>query len=368
MAAHRANGPSPTRDGAKGPGERRLYAIVRGVLVPPRPPRSAFADAETEQLLAELRALDTPDLLALCLRFRRSPERLGLYLTIFRSRSGVRAQFAASLVCFDLARSGSEVAQHEVAMLAPTILELARDPKLVAELVGGDAYLEELWSACRTMLASEDNRLLWPSPQDDVEPIGEIALIGDEDVQLELEPPPGAEAPGAAEQRAFYAKALELHLGHDYAAGSFDLGHGFRTRTSGEVERLKSFLDSLDAWPTSPSARGLQSLGRLFLGTQLRRTTLFGKPNARRQSAVKAGLLGLPKDVEALAFGAGVFENEGPAVVEAFQKVSELLLDFLAFCAGEKLDPHEASTVERYVALNRQVPTVLKTGGGRRRV
>lgn len=351
--------------------------------IPPPAPSSAFAEAQAEQLLAELRALETPELLALCLRFRRSPERLGLYLTLFRARPGARAQFAASLVCFDLARQGNLVAQRELSVLAPTMAAISADAQLVADLVSGDRYLEELWQACRDALASDDPRQLWSEPGlEATELVAEIDLLEDADLDfaIDLEPPPAAPpsaAPSSAElpqakvderteqQRPLFAEALMRHLGHEPEKGLFDYGYGFSTARGADVERLESFVRSLDAYAAVAPARGLASVGRLFLGAHLRRLTFFGRPNPRRQAMVREGLALLP-DLEAATSAAAIFEFEGPRVLESFEKVIELMLDYLSFCAAERLDPHAAGSAERYAATNRH-PPLLPAAKRRRR-
>lgn len=338
--------------------------MMRPVPRSPPLPQSAFAEAEAESLLAELRALETPDLLALCLRFGRSPGRLGLYLTLFRARSGARAQFAACLVCFDLARQGSPTAQREFLVLAPTMTALGQDAAMVAGLLGGDPYLDELWTACRQALSAEDPRELWGAPEDEEELVGEIQLLDEDDIDfdLDLEPEPEPEPledARAQAQRERFAADLERHLGHDPQRSFFDWGRGFRTGSRAEVERLERFLASIEPLRAVPGAEGLASLGRLFLASQLRRTTLFGRPNPRRQANLRAGLRALPSSPEAAAQATAIFEFEGPQVVESFQKVLELLLDFLGFCAAERLDPKGSLAVERYVALNRAPPALL---------
>jgi hypothetical protein len=330
---------------------------------PPPLPQSATAEAEAASLLAELQALETPDLLALCLRFGRSPQRLGLYLTLFRARAGARAQFAACLVCFDLARQGSATAQREFLVLAPTMTALAEDAAMVAGLLGGDPYLAEVWAACREAIAADDPRQVWGAPEGEEEIVGESELLDEDEIDLDLEPEPPASAPGedarTLAQRQRFAADLEKHLGHDWAHGDIDWGRGFRTGSGAEVDRLERFLGSMEPLRGVPAAAGLASLGRLFLAAQLRRTTLFGRPNARRQSNLRAGLRALPISTEAAARGAAIFEFEGEKVVESFQKVLELLLDFLAFCVAERLDPLGSVAVERYVALNRAPPPAL---------
>lgn len=123
---------------------------------PPSPP--AGGGLAREALVAGLEALDTPEVLALCQRFSRQTERLALYLEVLRRRTGSRAQLAAALVCFDLARQGAPAAQRELTALLPTLRELARDVRLVGTLLGEDPYLVRLWDDVVETLVQADPR------------------------------------------------------------------------------------------------------------------------------------------------------------------------------------------------------------------
>ncbi len=345
--------------------------------IPPPPPAPTVEDTERERLLDGLRALETNELLQLCLKVRGSPARLRLYLGLLRSRGGVRAQLAACLVCFDLAKQGDIMAQREFTALAPTMSQLAQDVGLVAELLGGDPYLEETWSACRLALEGSDPREQLHALDEDADavPVGELDLLSDEDldadfgVEFSFGPPTQAvqdEVEREAAQ-AEYAALLAKHLGQEPEHGLFSEG-GFATASGRDLDRLEGFLERSAAWASRvPTARGLSSLGNLFLATHLRMRTLFGKRNPRRQKALRTGLANLPSDIEAVLCAATIFEFEGEAARLGFEKVLELLLDYVAFCHAKRLDPRLPQTVESYIESERQPAPVFLRGINRRR-
>ncbi|MBS2029956.1 MAG: hypothetical protein JST54_18790 [Deltaproteobacteria bacterium] len=336
----------------------------------PSPTKSADELAR-DQLVRELRALETPELLALCLRGRNRLDRLRLYLSLLRGRAGARAQLASCLVCFDLARQGDDVAQKEFFALAPTIEELARDGKMVSDLVAHDAYLERTWNECLTALENSDQRELdAPLSIDESAPIGELDLLSDVELELdlELEVLPQAEDPIHVERAKFeFANILARQLGQDSEHGIFG-GTGFETGSSRELDRLQGFLDQAISYSDMvTTARGMASLGHLFLATSLRMKSLFGKRNPRRAQALRTGLLRLPADVTSIEHAAAIFELEGGNAMVAFEKVVELVLDYLAYCHQQRKDPRAAVTVDSYVESERTPQPVLLTGESRRR-
>ena len=337
---------------------------------PPPSPRGNAADAQRELLIRELRALETPELLALCLRGRSDRMRLRMYLGILRGRPGTRAQLASCLVCFDLARQGDDAAQHEFLSLAPTIEELARDGALVAELVSRDAYLDRTWADCQAALDASDQReLSVPLHAEATELVGELTLLSDDDFgDLGLEIlDDDSDAARAEQAKQDFARILAIHLGQNTDQGLFG-AQGFETTSSRDLDRLQGFLNEAISYSDLvTTARGLASLGHLFLATHLRMKSLFGKRNARRAAALRTGLLRLPGDAAAVEQAATIFELEGGPAMESFEKVVELLIDFLAFCNHGRRDPRAATTVDAYVEAERTPPPVLLTGDSRRR-
>jgi hypothetical protein len=306
------------------------------------------------------------------LRFGHSVERLTFYLGLFRARSGARAQFGASLVCFELARRGSAVAQREFTALAPTMNALRSDGRLVDDLLAADPLLHAVWVDCQTTLELNDPREAFDPLAHGTELVGVLDLLLDEEVDLgdaELELIEAeVDDPQSTAAHAEFGALLLRHLRHEPEKGVFQWGAGFATSTRGDLVRLESFLnEAASRAGRVPAAAGLACLGNLFLAMHLRRHTLFGKPTPRRVAALKSGLLGLPVDCSALGKAAAVFEFEGKRVQKGFEKVLELLMDFLVFCNRQGLSPREKATVEAYVAADRQAPQVLLVGDIRRR-
>lgn len=335
----------------------------------PPPPQPRREDELARELLVrELRALETPELLALCLRGKSHPERLRLYLGLLRGRAGTRAQLGASLVCFDLARQGDETAQREFSALASTIDALARDGGLVAELLGNDPYLQSTWAACRLALESEDPRTLDAAlAGDDAELMGELELLTDADIEFDLEDAQLEEQERTQQAKEEFGAILARQLGQDHARGVF-AAEGFETASTAELDRLETFLKQAVSYADRVStARGMASLGYLFMATHLRMKSLFGKRNPRRAAALKSGLVRLPADLEAVVHAAAIFELEGGTAMDGFEKVLELLMDFLAFCHQQRRDPRAAASADAYVEAERQPPPVLLTGSNRRR-
>jgi len=164
-----------------------------------------------------------------------------------------------------------------------------------------------------------------------------------------------------------FANILARQLGQDTEHGIFG-GTGFETGSGKELDRLQGFLDqALSYSGMVTTARGMASLGHLFLATSLRMKSLFGKRNARRAQALRTGLLRLPADLTSVEHAAAIFELEGGNAMLAFEKVMELMLDYLAFCHQQHKDPRAAVTVDAYVEAERTPPPVLLSGESRRR-
>ncbi len=325
---------------------------------PPPPPPGVLGTSAQELFLSELAALDTPELLALCLRSRRDPHRLSQYLALFRSRSGSRAQLAACMVCFDLARQGSEVAQRELLVLAPTILGLARDQGVVDGLLAGDAYLRDIWRDCHQALQGSDPReLAGPQLEESVELAGEIDLLDGDEFEVVFDD----EVVLAERQQQEFSKIVADYLDYSPEYDQWGSGNGFATEDSVDLARLTAFVAEAGSRSRYvPVARGMLSLGNLFLGMHLRRHTIFGRPNRRRVAALQAGLEAFDTDSQALAFAAALFESEGLQVIERLDKVLELLMDFLAWCAQSGTDPRAAKSAADYLALDREPPALLR--------
>lgn len=332
--------------------------------------------------------LDTPDLLALCLRVRGSRDRLRLYLSLLRQRGGARAQLASCLVCFDLAQKGDDLSQREFTALAPTVMQLSLDAALVEGLIAGDPYLQPTWAACRDALDNLDPREQSHLLEESVE-VGELDLLSDMDLDLDLEldfdveleidvddsmiteaPPDVAAAHLAARQkqaRQEYSTLLSRYIGQIPEHGAF-AGQGFYTARERDMDKLEAFLRDCDRYSALvPEAMGMVCMGHLYLATHLRMRTLFGRLNPRRVQAVTQGLERWPLAADALGAAASVFELEGPHAVLGLEKVQELLMDYVLFCAAERLDPLHLDTCARYAVSERQPKPVLLNSDQKRR-
>lgn len=344
------------------------WQLWRLVKTPPPLPAPA---TDRESLRSELRQLDTGELLALGARLQRSPDRLLLYLGVLRERSGNRAQLAACLVCFDLARLGHPTAQREFYALIPTIHSLASDPLAVAELVEDDPFLLSLWHGCRSAISRDDPRDAFDGLHTRVELVGELDLLSDLDLGHELQDELARLAQSAhrEEHEAAFARLTARQLGYDLVNDVMPTVSGLSTGTAGQLDRLEEYLEQASAYAANvPLARGLACLGRLFLAGHLRRHRLFGRPNPRRVEALREGLGALPADDPApLVEAAALIEEEGARVVASFQKATELLLDFLRYCSQNSLDPLENEAVDSYVAADRLPTPMLLSGESRRR-
>jgi hypothetical protein len=156
-------------------------------------------------------------------------------------------------------------------------------------------------------------------------------------------------------------------LGHDPDNGAITVGQAFTLDSGGDIDRFEGFVQAVaERGPRVPSARGLASLGHLYLGTHLRQRNLFGRPNPRRLAALRAGLKELPEDLPSMERAAEIFAFEGAAVNREFQKVTELLIDYLRFCWREQRHPRSAASVDAYLALDRKPPSLEHVAAGRR--
>ncbi len=343
---------------------------MRGVPGPPPPPRAANEDVGRDELRAELRALETPELLALCARFARDPARLAFYLTLFRARSGERAQFAACLVCFDIARQGSLSAQREFHALSPTMTAIAADPAVVADLLGGDAYLQAKWAVCQDALRRTDSRDTLLEPVDEVEIVGELDLLSREaidlgDIEARLDASPEERA---GRDREEFLRILAAQLGGNLEQGQLSSGEGFAVDSRAELDRFERFVaEAASRSEHVPIAAGMACLGNLYLAAHLRRSSFFGGANPRRIAAVQSGLGALARAGRGAVAASSLFALEGVSVIEQFEKVTELLVDFLRFCAAERFDPLGSDSAGRYARANREPEPLLRARWGRRR-
>lgn len=314
---------------------------------PPPPPAEAF-EADPVDALVE-RAFVEPTA-------RRD------VVSALRAEETPRAQLAAALLCFDLARSGDTLAQQELGLLAPAFELFDRGGTDVPALLA-DPRLETLWSEARETLGRSDPRDYAPVlPLDGAASEAVLPLFEGE------ETPVAGVVGDAAEEARLRAvelrKLVQRHLAVDLTRRVVRFGRNFRLASAEDVDRLEAFLRESDARAAIvPAAKGLACLGHLWLAAHLRRFTVVGALNERRAREARRGLAALDANLEALEEAAALFAFESEPA-EGFQKVVELVLDFLRWCHREGRDPLAEATVEEYVALGRLPPAVL---GGRER-
>jgi hypothetical protein len=302
------------------------------------PQAQSFGDGTQgyeQQLRHEVAGLADDEILALCYAFvGRRRERLRLYLDVLRRRGGERAQFAACLVCYDLARQGDVGMQTEFVVLSSTMAALAQKPQLAQALVGDDPYLRFVWELCQAALQSMGQGSAQVAPAEAEaqaqaelealpqaqEPVPVLQLLNDADfADLEL----GVDTAQLWRQ---YDEAVEAFLGGVPGLPAYDAQAGFRYGTPRAPERVQVFLQALMSLQDAvPPGRGFYILTLLFLGTHLRSRSLFGTRNARRQQVLREGLQAWVEHGAQLYGVAGVV---GPmhADADVWPKICELVL------------------------------------------
>lgn len=287
--------------------------------------------AATDQLRREAAGLAVDDILALCYHFEQKHqlERLRLYMDVLRQSAGERAQFASALICFDLARQGDAVAQHDFGFLVDTIRGLAGNEQLVDQLVGGDRYLRYVWDLCQAHLEQLDLR--FSGPEIEPAPAASVDLLSDADFKGEL---PDLSVDDARTRHRF-EEALEAFLGGTPGMPVFDAEAGFRLHNGRDVERVEAFLLELDSLREFVRiARGYRALTLLFYGTHMRSKNLFGVVNGRKQETLRAGLAEYAGSGHMLPDLVGVLSplHSEP---DAWMKVADVVHDYLAYCAAD---------------------------------
>ena len=292
--------------------------------------------AQEEQLRQEIAGLADDEILALCYAFKGKAARLRLYIDVLRRRGGQRAQFAACLICFDLARQGDPSFQREFIFLADTMRELAANQGLVTALLSGDDYLSFIWELCQAALAEMDPLEAAEAPTvQPAGPLAELDLLRDADFQDF-----GVATDDSTLWRRF-DDAVEGFLGGVMGLPVYERGAGFRLANSKDVERIETFLSRLDSLRDAvPPARGFRALVLLFYGTQLRSRGLFGTVNSRKQQLLRDGIR------EFITSGLDVWEIAGVlgpmhAGADVWERIAEVLLDYLSW---QSLNPRQAAS------------------------
>ncbi|MCK5690646.1 hypothetical protein KAI87_15305 [Myxococcota bacterium] len=287
-----------------------------------------FLTAE-EQLRKEIASLPVDEILALCYAFRHQTGRLRLYLDLLRGRGGERAQFASTLICYDLARQGDEAAQTDFIYLSDTMKELASREGMVEALVGGDDYLSFLWDLCEVQLEEMDPR--GDAQQHEVVDDANLVsfdLLDDDDFGSEFDI-----GESDTDKVLRFDAVLDEFLGESNHTPVYDPTSGFRMHSRHDVDRIEKFLQELDSLRDFvPMARGYRALILLFYGIHLRSRNLFGTINNRKELLLQEGLREFIDYGPDMARVAGVL-SEMYAPPEVWEKISDLILDYLGWVA-----------------------------------
>ena len=298
------------------------------------------------QAVASLRenaaALDVEDVVDLCYATNPDPLRVSIYLEALRGRGGEKAQVAACLLCFDLARRGDERREAELHLLLPTIdalieRDLAGLPTAARDLIDNSMTVVELWTALRTHARHRDKRA--PPPLPDVDDLDAIDIdLFDDDEFAEL---------------AFDLGEIEIPLDLDEEVlFAFDSGLNrlippppstlFCADTGADLERVAKLKDLASSFANKlPVAADLEALASLFTATHTRALGLFNRRNKSRDKALADGLVALLSLPEPPTTGMGWFEGADLPGAEpgAWPKIAEALLELISF-VGADVEEH----------------------------
>ena len=285
-------------------------------------------------------ALDVDDLVDLCYASASDALRVSIYLEGLRGRSGEKAQVAACLLCFDLARRGDERRENELQLLLPTLDELiARDTRgeatVARELAAISVTVAALWAELSSHAMSRDRRM-----------VAELSIDIDEDfIEVDL-----FDADEFAEL-ALDIEDIELALDlDDEVLRAFDEGLNglippmpgllFSADTSADLERLERLRELCTSFASKlPVAAELLAMTQLFIATHTRALGFFSRRNRRRDKALTEGLMALLSLPAPPVDGIGWFTaSDIPGSDEvAWPKMAEVLLELAAF-VGHDVD------------------------------
>lgn len=310
-----------------------------------------------QALHTDATALDVEDILALCFAFSRDSRRLTIYLDVLRRKPGPKAQGAACLICFDLARRGDERFEAEFLALVPVVVGWMQPGSkgLVEMLLGNNAYLHELWADLQVRVARMDPRTIQEPPPEDIDAVefslldeGDLADIGLDDADILVVDDSAMRAQWQSAMDRFCATPDD----HNPVSAPTD---GFYAEDRDDLARLERFRnDALSLRTDVSDAAHMLTIIDLFLATHTRARNLFGRRNKARDGHVRDGLKEFASLVEPPS-QAIAWLMQPTSVEYAWEKVAELLLDFLAFAARAPKMPIE-KLVDAYVASDRPQP------------
>lgn len=349
-----------------------------------KPQPSAEAIAALRESAA---ALDVEDLVDLCYATEPDELRVNIYLEALRGRAGEKAQVAACLLCFDLARRGDERKAQELQLLLPTLDALtARDDvgeaPAVRALTGQGEVIEGLWRDLVSHARQRDRRADADAIEIDIDDVGgfvEVDLF-DADEFAEL-------AVGLAEIELTLDLDDEVFLAFDEGLNKLIPplpSNLFSAETADDLERLERIREHCQSFAGKlPIAAELLALTQLFVATHTRSHGLFLRRNKKRDRALADGLAALLALPAPPAEGIGWFiGGDLPGSdADAWPRMAEVLLELIRFTGRDvEHDPERHAptlTADAWArgladafvddATSAKIPPRLHDGGDRRR-
>jgi len=343
----------------------------------PHATSSLLVSADAARTLREnASTLDVEEILDLCYARNDDPVRLIVYVDALRMKGGARAQAAACLVCFDLARRGYGQAERDFMALVPVMVEFivrtgTRLPRAVDEIVEDSGYLRDLLRDLEERLKTADPRTELVGVEDisiDEGDVFEVSLLDDDDFDDDL----GLGGSLFHEDRARMVRAWDDALSRFLGAPGDASSFGFSTVNRAsllKVERLREEASSYAAHVRE--AAELLPLAELFLASHQRAKNLFGRRNKSREKLLIAGLAHFTALDSPPTTGGAWFEPPTAAPF-AFEKLAEILLDYIAFLGSlpPRSAPHDMPMqgfADAYAAADRPQPPPARLATENRR-
>lgn len=290
-------------------------------------------------------ALDVEDLVDLCYASDPDPLRVNIYLEGLRGRGGDKAQVAACLLCFDLARRGDDRRLQELQVLLPALDALIERDALGEEpavrvLTERSAAVATLWSDMARHAIQRDRRADVDGVTADADEVGgfvEIELFDDDDFEMLSVQLQGLEIPLDLEEEIF--KAFDEGLSRLMPQLPLPLFASDRSLDLDRLDRLAELCQSFAG--RSAYAAGMLAVTGLYVASHTRARGLFMRRNKRRDRALIDGVEAFLALKAPPAEPAAWFEGGDLAGAEPFawDKMAEVLLELVAF-VGHDVQRH----------------------------
>ena len=290
-------------------------------------------------------ALDVEDLVDLCYASDPDPLRVNIYLEGLRGRAGDKAQVAACLLCFDLARRGDDRRLQELQLLLPALDALIErdamgEEPAVRALTERSATVATLWADMARHAIQRDRRADVDGAIADPAEVGgfvEIDLFDDRDFDELSQGLAELEIPLDLEDEVF--EAFEEGLARLMPPLPLPL---FASDSSADLERLERLGELCQSFAgRSAYAAGMLAMTELFLASHTRTHGLFMRRNKKRDRALVDGVeaflaLQVPPAEPAAWFEGGDLAGAEPL---AWEKMAEVLLELVRF-VGHDVQQH----------------------------